>query len=194
MTTKTLEYPDYSEDIQAELDDTNAVLELIKSTDVTSPKEGEAMIASIRDRRKELIELNEAALAAFKPVIDHIQSAFDKMIQAVSDMEGIIRSRVLVIRSQIETSVIDATREVEQAYLSQDRERIAKAVQAFNLLAPFADMVDLPEKGRWDFEVVDPELIPARFMTVNQPAIFYEVMLRKDQTDIPGIRVFRKKV
>lgn len=47
---------------------------------------------------------------------------------------------------------------------------------------------------RWDFEIVNEPLIPRQYMVVDMVKIRQIVTAMKDQTNIPGIRAFEKRV
>jgi flagellar biosynthesis GTPase FlhF len=47
---------------------------------------------------------------------------------------------------------------------------------------------------RWDFEVVNASLIPRQYLTVDLVKIRQIVTALKDQTNIPGVKVFEKRV
>lgn len=176
----------YEADALKEKEEAEQILELIKATEVASPADGEIILASVIEKRDELRQMEEIALEG----VQSIKATFDLIFRAFDEMQAILRSRILVARSRIECAVQEAIRALEKAQRRGDEEEIALAIEAYYAICP--EDAPPPEPGRWDFEVTDIEKIPANFLVVNQPALFRHVQLYRDQTDIQGIRVFRR--
>lgn len=134
--------------------------------------------------------MNEIALEPFNPVVRALQAVFDKIYRVFEDMDIIVRSRTMVARSQLDCARSEAIRELEKAYAIKDDDKLTAAIARLKDLG----MSETPTPGRWDFEIVDKNLIPPEFTVISQPSIMSHVLIYKDLTKIPGIRVFRKGI
>ena len=98
-----------------------------------------------------------------------------------------------------------AEKAVDKAAGLVDKDQAAKATEVLKEAAAKAGEIEasipeIPEKPQadvslrttWDFEVVDAEKIPRKYLVPDLVTIGKIVRAVKDQTDIPGIRVFPK--
>lgn len=159
-------------------------------------------IARAHDQHKALIaekkkftEIPTQALEILKPKIaKYIQDQDDARRQAEREAE---LKRQEAKRLQ-ETAVVKAWHLV-------DNDQAVEAEQVLEQAAEKAEEVQstappIPEKPRaavslktlWDFEIVDVEKIPRKYMVPDLVTIGKIVRAVKDQADIPGIRVFQK--
>lgn len=93
-------------------------------------------------------------------------------------------------------AIRQAAAEKEQARLSEAAalQLAAASVTADVVRMPEAAVVGVSYRETWDFEIVNTDLIPREFLIVDQKAIGGVVRSLKGKTNIPGVRVFAKRV
>lgn len=88
--------------------------------------------------------------------------------------------------------------ELEQAFINKDRGlvlELSKKIQSLNYSKPTILKYDKRSfKDKYTFEIENEKLIPVGFLCPDETKIGQEVRTMKENTDIPGIKVFKNGV
>lgn len=90
------------------------------------------------------------------------------------------------------SELVDEGRAAEANAVLKEAALKAGEIEASAPEVPEKPLADVSLRTTWDFEVVDAEKIPRKYLVPDLVTIGKVVRAIKDQTDIPGIRVFPK--
>ena len=90
------------------------------------------------------------------------------------------------------SELVDEGRAAEANVVLKEAALKAGEIEASAPEVPEKPLADVSLRTTWDFEVVEAEKIPRKYMVPDLVTIGKVVRAIKDQTDIPGIRVFAK--
>ncbi|MCJ7644027.1 MAG: hypothetical protein MUP28_06080, partial [Candidatus Aminicenantes bacterium] len=163
---------------------------------------------------QEVVQKEKAELAKIEPVINALNGRVSNW-RAEEDRKrhdaeaAAYRAEQLRIMAEAEAKrkAEEALRAAERAEAKGNQERadalIAKAAKIEEKAAaiptppppiiPPKPVTDgLSMRDNWCFEVVDPMAVPRKYLTIDTVTIGKVVRVLKDQTSIPGIRVFNQ--
>lgn len=187
----TITGPAVTKELKAELVEAEQAKDQITGIQLSSAKEGRSFLAEVRTKVAELRATRLALLSPMISAIEQFDKLFHRVLDVYSDIDGILRSRVLVITSNHSVKAEQLINAIRAARDSESPE-LGALVREFDKLADELGLEGLPLDGQWSFEVVDFESIPHEFLLLNQPKMFYHVSLHRDLTNVPGVRVFRR--
>lgn len=165
-------------------------------------------------RRLNEVEAKEAELLApFKEGIDGIRSFFRTPKAQLNDAIALEKSRILEYDSKREAA-IKAEQDELLRRANNEQRRLAKLAekatqrgdvdraaeleqQAIRTVAPIVPSGPKAPgqviRKVWNFRIVDPKLIPRRYLKVDDVKIRRQVNATHEETDIPGVEVFEDK-
>lgn len=165
---------------------------------------------------KELDPLKAEYYKPYKEVLDAIKFFTDKLVKG----EKVIKRQMADYYNELERQRLEAQRKAEEAARAKaekeakakaEEKQIEAAIEAGDdsLLDEALNVgpVEIPEVkiaktqtpegisfvDNWTFEVVNPDLVPDEYKTVDEKKVKAAVKAGKDKIRIPGIRIFNDK-
>lgn len=132
----------------------------------------------------------KTATAPMRDAIRTVDSWFKPIIAAYAEATTIVKTGILAGRDGIQEAALAALRAYEYAMEEGDEEAQESALAAYNARPPLEGIPGVSFPTRWKFEVTDPDAVPREFMLIDDKAIRAVVTKQKQDTQIPGIRVY----
>ena len=140
-----------------------------------------------RDPVQAAADLAARKMGAYKAEMERQRIAEEAALKAKAAEEARLANELMAQAAEedigTDDSVAESIRAVEEVVVAH----AVAAVHVENLTPKVDGQVS---RANWKFEVVDANLIPREYMTVDLKAIGAMVRARKDATNIPGVRVY----
>lgn len=150
-------------------------------------------------------KMHDEPLDAAERIVKKAMSDYDAEQERIRQAEQ-RRLEEIARKAAEEQALLDAIAAEEEARRNgATKEEAAKEAEAVIAEPVYTAPVVLPKatpklaggpvfQKRWDFEVVNESLIPRQYLSVDLVKIRQVVTALKDQANIPGIKVFEKRV
>jgi len=140
------------------------------------------MLVFIKTAKK---NLEDQRVFLVQPLNDHVKAInakFKEWVQPLEAADSIVRSKVLIFRSEQK-----ALRIAAEAVLIDDEETLSDLPQRIVRSSSGSTSV----RKVWQYEVTDEAIVPRKYLMLDEGAIGFAV--REGERDIPGIRIFQQE-
>ncbi|MEN6560890.1 MAG: hypothetical protein ABFD52_08965 [Acidobacteriota bacterium] len=174
------------------------IMGLLKSIDETFDPQisrAHALHKSLLEEKKKFADLPNQALDIIKPKIaDYLQEQDRLRFQAEREAELKRQEAKRLTEKAVDKAweLVDQDKAGEAEDIVQKAGKEAEAIQATAPAIPEKPMANVSLRELWDFEIVDVDKIPRKYMVPDLVTIGKVVRAMKHQTDIPGIRAIKK--
>lgn len=185
---------------------------------VESPEQftrADVFCVGLKELEKEIIstfkEPKEKAWQSHKAIV----AAEAKHLEPVQEARKIAKGKMVVFQEAEERKrqederrrQAEARREEEDRKLREaealekagDKKSAQEVIESPVVIAPVKVVSQVPKSStvfqeRWDFQITDPTKIPREYLTVDTVRLGAVVRATKGALEIPGVRIFSKKV
>lgn len=149
------------------------------------------------EQRRLRLEAEKAAAEAARKERERMEAEAAKVEQAAREKREREEEKARALEAKGRAAEAEAKRKAaEEAEAARLREAEAKRAAAASM--PTAPVVHFEQpkvagvssRQVWKFEIVDPELLPRKFLVPDEKAIGDVVRSLGDKADIPGVRVY----
>ena len=168
---------------------TNNLLDTVQFVTINNDEElGEAnnLLRKIATLRKAAKSYFDGLKKPFNEAMANLRNKEKEMISPMEKGENAIKKLIVEYNAKREAAL-----KKEQAKL----DALAKTMEGSGLTVLPSVKLEKPKmqgtsvRNRYDFDIVDPNLIPREYLIVDTAAIGKVVRALKEKTNIPGIRV-----
>lgn len=165
------------------------ILDDLKGREISSDEENAVcgeLLRFVKGRLSFLKLEKDKILKPQKAAVEATKELFNQVSHPFEEAEVLLKERMA---AYFETRKSQETKLLEAALASDSaRELVDLAAKA----APVVQGVSMREA--FDFVIENEDLIPAEYRCVDTKKIALTVRTKKDQAEIPGVRVFKKTV
>lgn len=182
--------------IPSRVDEALKAMEALK---VVTPDNYETAVGFL----KKVKETSNFITEYYEPQRVKAKAAYDEVLKSKKQWIDPLDKAERVVKKALSDYMIAEQAKAEKARLELEEKRLAEEAArkesggevTDELIEDVVPVADIPKvKGvsgveKWDWEVVDFNLIPREYLTIDEVAINKAVRAMKDKTDIPGIKV-----
>jgi hypothetical protein len=186
--------PDLVSELDAQRADVAAALAQLQDYTIDTHADLAMVSGILQDvvTRKDALQLKRDAIV--KPISEglaNVRALFKGPIEALQAAEEMLKAKIdageRALREQ-NAKVIAATSTAVQLGNEQAAAALASQIEPTHMPA------GVSFREVWDFEITDPAALPREFLVPDEKLIRSAVSSLKDQTTIPGVRVFSRRV
>jgi hypothetical protein len=182
-------------ELQTEAAEAQDALEMIREFEINDQEDYDFANEALGDAKRAWKDLEAKKKEVTKPlnmVLKTIRSWFKPAQDHYLEAEKILKAKLAEAHRKAAEEQDRALAEAKQAHDHGDAGGVRKAMlQAANVEIQQADNVTIMD--RWCFEVTDARKLPIEYLCPDMVAIQETVKLLKDETRIPGVRVYKEQ-
>jgi len=151
----------------------------------TYPGICEALI-DVKARTKVLSDQQETILKPLREVERAVREWFRAPLDTYRMIENVLKQRVVDYQKTLR-------QEKQAAIEAAGREPTPTAMAQLTALAAPPTPTAISFRKTWDFEIVDPNLVPREYLLIDTVAIRKVGVATQGKVQIPGVRFFQKE-
>jgi hypothetical protein len=146
-----------------------------------------AWLEEIRHKHRIVKDRLEEITKPFNQALRSLRDLFRPTLDAYDRAETVLKARILDGQQLIEANNRAAMHAAHEAIEHGDARSAALAT---SLLQPISLPEGMHTRKGWDFDVVDPDIVPRDFLTVDEKAVKAHIKQHGDSVQIPGIHIY----
>ncbi len=181
---------------EAEKSDADGFMDELKQMNVNSQEDLEFAAQILAETKGKIKQLEKMRGQATKPLTQStevIRSWFRPTITMLKEAERILKQKIAEAHQRAEVKQQAALEAAGQAAISGDEAGAAAAMQQATQ-AELTGVGGIQFRETWGYEVTDIGQVPPEYLLVivNEAVVNETIKTHKGETNIPGIRVFKK--
>jgi hypothetical protein len=170
---------------------TESVLTQLKLLEISTEADVEIANDLLGQAKADFKRLDDKRRTATQPLnaaLHEINSWFKPLLSMYQQAESILKDKI--------AKAIAATQQAQDAALAQLAAAGGSTSAEMIVIAHGQKLLDAPKNiticKEWDFEILDSEKVPEQFWMLDMAKLHTAVKESKQDTQIPGIRVFSR--